>query len=173
MLRFWNKDRRPEALRRALIILAAAGSLILAYLTRLHYGSGEASFCNFTPGLSCDLVNQSTYSELWGIPVAVLGLLFFLAVIVILLNWRRGGHFSLTLVLTVFALTFSLALSAVEVFILRSVCLLCETSKVIMAAMIGVSAYGAGLAKEKPRLSLLLAALAAGALFGALVAFSA
>ncbi len=171
MPRFWNKDNRPEALRRGLIALAGCGALILAYLTRLHYDTGGSSFCNFAPGLSCDLVNQSSYSEIWGIPVAVLGLLFFLAVIVVLLNDRRPGYFSLTLALTIFALSFSLALSAIEVFVLKSVCLLCETSKVIMAAMIAVSAYGAGLTKEKIRLSFLITALVAGVLIGVYVAF--
>lgn len=173
MPRFWQKDNRPESLRRALIALAGFGSLILAYLTRLHYSTGGSSFCDFAPGVSCDLVNQSTYSEIWGIPVAVLGLLFFLAVIVILLNDRRAGYFTLTLILTVFGLTFSLVLSGIEVFVLKSVCLLCETSKVVMAAMIAVSAYGAGLTKERVRLPFLATAFAAGVLFGAFVAFSA
>lgn len=172
MSRFWNKDNRPEALRRSLLVLSGAGAVILAYLARLHYSTGESSFCDFSPGLSCDLVNQSTYSEIWGIPVAVLGLVFFLTVIVVLLNDRRAGYFTLTLMMTVFALTFSLALSAVEIFILKSVCLLCETSKVIMAVMIAVSAYGAGLTREKVRLPFLATAFVAGALLGALIAFS-
>jgi len=171
MARFWHEQNRPKTLRRTLIALAGAGSLILAYLTRLHYSTGGSSFCNFAPGLSCDLVNQSTYSEIFGIPVAVLGLLFFLTVIVILLNDRRPGYFALTLILTCFALTFSLSLSAVEVFILRTICLLCETTKVIMAVMIAVSAYGAGLGKEKIRPLLLAGALGGGILFGLVVAF--
>ena len=53
--------------------------LLSIYLTYQHYKEGS-SFCDLSEGLSCGVVNQSEWSELFGIPVAILGLLTFLGI---------------------------------------------------------------------------------------------
>lgn len=64
-------------LRVAIAAAAAVGGAIAAYLTYVHY-SHTAPIC--TTG-GCETVQKSKYAELDGIPVALLGLITYLAII--------------------------------------------------------------------------------------------
>ena len=64
-------------LRVAIAALGLAGAGIAAYLTSTHY-AGTAPIC--TSG-GCEKVQSSSYSELAGVPVALLGLLAYVGVI--------------------------------------------------------------------------------------------
>ena len=54
--------------------VAGAGGLVSFYLTWLHY-SGTLALC--LGSNACETVQSSRYAELGGIPVALLGLAFF------------------------------------------------------------------------------------------------
>lgn len=58
------------------------GAGVSSYLTVSHYAaqSGAASVCNINETFNCDVVNTSQYSELGGIPIALLGLGFYVGV---------------------------------------------------------------------------------------------
>ncbi len=62
---------------RALVFLTGAGILISGYAVYQHFSSG-ASFCNVNAQFNCDTVNRGAYSEIFGVPVAVLGVLGYL-----------------------------------------------------------------------------------------------
>jgi uncharacterized membrane protein len=64
-------------LRGAVAALAAVGAAIAAYLTAIHY-THTAPIC--TTG-GCEKVQHSSYAELAGLPVAVLGLVAYAALI--------------------------------------------------------------------------------------------
>jgi uncharacterized membrane protein len=65
-------------LRVAIATLSVVGAGIAAYLTSVHYAH-VAPVC--TTG-GCEQVQHSSYAELAGVPVALLGLLAYLALIV-------------------------------------------------------------------------------------------
>jgi uncharacterized membrane protein len=65
-------------LRAAIAAFAAAGAAVATYLTVVHYAH-TAPIC--TTG-GCEKVQHSKYAELGGLPVAVLGLAAYLAIIV-------------------------------------------------------------------------------------------
>lgn len=65
------------SLRRAIVASAAIGAAIAAYLTVLHY-THTSPIC--TSG-GCEKVQQSSYAELAGVPVALLGLVAYVALI--------------------------------------------------------------------------------------------
>jgi uncharacterized membrane protein len=71
-------------LRRAIAVVAVVAIGVAAYLTSVHYAH-VAPVC--TTG-GCEKVQRSTYAELRGAPVALLGLLAYLAVLATTL--RRG-----------------------------------------------------------------------------------
>jgi uncharacterized membrane protein len=71
-------------IRAAILATAAAGAVIATYLTYTHYAH-VAPIC--TSG-GCEKVQHSSYAELAGIPVAVLGLIAYCALAVTTL--RRG-----------------------------------------------------------------------------------
>lgn len=64
-------------LRPVIAVAAVAGGGIAAYLTYVHYAH-VAPIC--TTG-GCEQVQRSSYAELGGVPVALLGLLAYVAVL--------------------------------------------------------------------------------------------
>ena len=56
---------------------ALAGVAVAAYLTRVHYDE-DVLIC--TVG-DCKTVQESRYAELWGVPIALLGLGMYLAIL--------------------------------------------------------------------------------------------
>jgi len=137
-------------LRLAATITAALGAGVMAYLTRLHFSdSGGGSVCDLSAELSCGIVNKSLYSEVVGIPLAILGLVFFLTVIYILWLNPVKKPWKVILLFSIFSLVFGLYLSAIEQFVLGSVCIFCEISKLLMIVLIVLSAYGVRSRKEK------------------------
>jgi uncharacterized membrane protein len=69
----------------ASLILAVLGAGISGYLTYVHYNI-DALVC---AGGGCEVVQQSKYSEIMGIPIAMLGLGMFLGVIALIIVRER------------------------------------------------------------------------------------
>jgi len=67
-------ESRPPAIALALLTLAAIGASTSALLLR-QYLFPEGGLC--APGGGCETVRNSVYASIAGIPVPVLGLLFF------------------------------------------------------------------------------------------------
>lgn len=121
--------------------LALLGLGIMSYLTYVHYAKAS-SFCDISKEVSCDVVTTSLYSEIFGIPVSVLGMGYFLAALIISLRKMNPDKFRFLFMLTAFALVPSLYLSGMEYFVIKSFCILCETSKLLMLIILGVSYAG-------------------------------
>ena len=64
-------------IRRAIALAALAGAGVAAYLTVVHY-THTSPIC--TTG-GCEKVQHSSYAELAGVPVALLGLLAYVAIL--------------------------------------------------------------------------------------------
>ena len=126
-----------------IVLCAITGIGIMSYLTYIHYSQSK-SFCDISQEVSCDVVTTSIYSEIFGIPVSVLGLLYFAAVLFLILK-KRDRAFQTLFIITLFALVPSLYLSLTEILFINSICILCETSKVLMLIIIGASLWASGL----------------------------
>ena len=85
---------------RIISIIAIISTIISLYMVYLHYSPEPSEFCNFWENLNCDVVNKSEWSELFGIPVALLGFLTFLAIFIlnlfILRDKKEFSGFDLT-----------------------------------------------------------------------------
>ncbi len=72
------------------------GAAVSAYLALQHHTAlqGGASFCNVDEVINCDLVNTSVYSEVGGIPIALFGFAFYLAIALVALagHLQAGKH---------------------------------------------------------------------------------
>ena len=68
----------------AVVVMAVAGLADSVYLTVVHY-SGGALACATSGVVNCDLVTRSSYGYVFGtsVPVAVLGLAWFLVALVL------------------------------------------------------------------------------------------
>lgn len=106
-----------------------------AYLVFVHFKPSASEFCTINGYLNCDVVNKSVYAELFGIPVAVLGLLTYLALIGMAFLYKRSGNQNLLWALfglVTTGLAFSLYLTYVEFFVLYAVCIFCLVQQVII-----------------------------------------
>jgi uncharacterized membrane protein len=122
-------DRR---LRIAIAVLALAGLGVAGYLTWVHYGDLEP-FCAGGSG-GCEKVQSSDYAELAGIPVALLGLIGYGAILASLMLPGDLGRFA-GAVLALAGFGFSAWLTYVELFEIDAICQWCVASAVIMTAL--------------------------------------
>ena len=120
------------------MVLAAGGAAIMGYLTYIHYANAR-SFCDISEKVSCDIVTTSIYSEIFGVPVSVLGLLYFAVTLFIMIRLPAARAFRAVFFLTAFAIAPSLYLTLAEILLIKSFCVLCESSKLLMVGLLAVS----------------------------------
>lgn len=135
-----RKASKDIWIRGAIAICAIIGFGFMGYLSVIHYTQAR-SFCDLSETVSCDVVTTSIYSEIFGIPLAILGALYFAGVLVLSYRMRGAPLYSLLLYLTLFVLVPSLYLSLTEIFFIRSFCILCESSKVLMVTILAISFF--------------------------------
>jgi uncharacterized membrane protein len=129
----------PRTLRIALIVLATLGLGWATYLTYVHY-SGEAPVCSIK-GNPCAQVQKSAYSELAGVPVALIGAIGYLFILgTLLISDGERGRFA-TAALTLGGFGFSVYLTYREVFTLHKICEDCVASAVIMTILMCLSVW--------------------------------
>ncbi len=142
----------------------------MAYLIKVGYVSGDSSFCNLGEGFSCDLVNKSKYAQIFGIPLSGMGLLYFIWVLFRTLRSYKPESLEKIALVTIVILVPSLYLSWIEYFVLESICVLCETSKVIMIAIVAVSLFA--LRPRTVSKKYVLTAVVAGLVFTGIMYFA-
>jgi uncharacterized membrane protein len=123
-------------LRLATAVLAAIGAGIAGYLTYIHY-AGINPVCISGSG-GCEKVQSSRWSELAGIPVAVLGLAGYVAILLSLALPEDLGQLAAAL-LSLVGAGFSLYLTYTELFEIHAICQWCVASAVLMVLLAIVS----------------------------------
>ena len=138
-------------LQVATFVLALAGLGVSIYLTIAHFTESSLAGCSESGLVNCTKVTTSPQSYVFGIPVAVLGLAFFLFAAAIMSPWawqasRREIHL-LRMASLVVAIGFVLYLIYAELFIIGSICLYCTSVHVItfvlfVLTVIAAAAWG-------------------------------
>ena len=118
-------------LRLVAIALAILGLGVAGYLTYVHY-EGLHAVCGL--GGDCEKVQTSEWSKLAGIPVALLGLLAYVTVLVSLLVRREEALIAATLTALV-GFGFSAYLTYRELVSIDAICPWCVASAVIMTLL--------------------------------------
>jgi uncharacterized membrane protein len=113
-----------------LFVLTAIGFIDAAYLTVEH-------FVNAVPPCSigsCETVLTSSYSVILGIPVSLLGALYYLAVLVLLvvfLDIKKEMPLAIAYWLSGLGAIISLVFIALQAFVIHAYCVYCMTSDVL------------------------------------------
>jgi uncharacterized membrane protein len=128
-----------RALRATLIVLTVIGMCWAAYLTYVHY-SGTTPLCSLK-GDPCAAVQKSRYSELAGVPVALIGAIGYLVILGSLLASDGERARFATAALTLGGFGFSVYLTYREVFSLHKICEDCVASAVIMTILMCLSVW--------------------------------
>ena len=126
----------PERVFHGLVRgLAILGLLVSAYLSYLHFSESSAVLCTEDSG--CDVVRGSDYSTLWGIPVAVLGLVGYASILGIsfsrLTPFRKGVS---VYFLALAGVTFAAYLTYLEVAVIHAICPYCVVSALLMTGIL-------------------------------------
>lgn len=127
----------------ASLVLALAGVAVSGYLTIAHYTSASILACSSSGLVSCELVTTSAESVFLGIPVALLGLAWFvgMSVLCVPAAWRstdRRVHL-LRLTASVLAIAFVLWLIYAELVIIGAICLWCTVAHVLAFGLFAIS----------------------------------
>lgn len=140
------KEGGERLLSLLLILLSLLGVLISGYLLREHIVPHGSSFCDFNEKISCDVVNKSPYASLLGVPVSLLGLLYYAFLFLLLLFWRQvalflGSEYSAKLLVayTVLGLLFSIYFTLIEAFVLKVWCPFCILSALNVLCLVVLS----------------------------------
>ncbi|MCA9388702.1 hypothetical protein KC644_02965 [Candidatus Berkelbacteria bacterium] len=132
-------------MKRPLFILATLALLVSAYLVFNHY-SGQIPVCSNS---GCETVLTSKYSELFGIPTALFGLIYDLGLVVLLASLVLG--FKIKIILAKFyifiGLVVTLGLIYLQSAVIGAFCAWCTTHALLIIALSLISVYG--LSKEK------------------------
>jgi uncharacterized membrane protein len=122
-------------MRLASVAVALAGLGIAVYLTIAHYDGGT-TVCAISHG--CETVQHSTYATLAGIPVALLGLLGYVGILVTLARDDEPAR-TATAFLALLGFGFSAWLTYVEVAKLEAICIWCVGSAICMTLLAALS----------------------------------
>jgi uncharacterized membrane protein len=121
-----------------MIVLTVIGIGIASYVTYVHY-AGIKPAC--TAGESCTKVQASIYSELAGVPVALMGLIGYVAILATLLAPETEATRLATLGLTFGGFGFSAYLTYRELFSIHAICEWCVTSAIVMTILMLLSMW--------------------------------
>jgi uncharacterized membrane protein len=121
------------------VLLSLVGMADAGYLSWLHLNDTIAAGCS--TGSGCDIVQHSVYSEIAGVPIALLGLAGFAAILLALLldgmldDWGRLATLGVSLI----GVLYSAYLTYVELFVLRAICPYCVASALFMIGLLWVA----------------------------------
>ncbi len=121
---------REDGLRATIAGLALLGGAIAAYLTYTRY-SGEPIACS-TGG--CETVQRSSYAVVAGIPVAVLGLAGYAALLATS-AFRGATAAALGLGVAVAAFAFSAYLLVAQLVLIEAICQWCVANDVVIGLL--------------------------------------
>ena len=137
---------RPGWLAPVTLVLSVVGLAVSAYLTFEHFTDNATLACSIGGVVDCARVTSSAWSTFVGIPVAVLGLFFFLVTLGLCLPraWRSTAAWldpARIGWLTV-GLGFALYLVWAELFRIHAICLWCTVVHVVTFVLWIVVLFG-------------------------------
>ena len=114
-------------MRYVIAVLALAGAVVSFLALQVHY-STTTSPCSVNEKWDCGIVNHSSYSMIEGIPVALIGILGYLAILWLGLARQKAA----VLIASLVGLGFALYLTHIERDVLGTYCLYCVISQGII-----------------------------------------
>ncbi|MBN1171533.1 MAG: vitamin K epoxide reductase family protein [Micromonosporaceae bacterium] len=138
----------------AALVMVVVGLGASGYLAYEHYSAETTLSCPNEGGLNCEKVTSSEQSTLFGIPVALLGMAYFVAMLIVVLppTWRFADAmtrrlFTLARLAAVGGgIVYVLYLVYAELFVIDSICIWCTVVHVVAFILFVLVAFGTALA---------------------------
>jgi uncharacterized membrane protein len=136
---------RSDKLRLVMLVFCVIGIFVAGYLSWAEVTDNN-TICADTGKINCETVQKSAYAETMGIPVAIMGLLGYFAILGVLVledQHRLLAAYGRTLVVgfALFGVMFSGYLSALEATVLDAWCQWCIASAVIITILLGLGIW--------------------------------
>jgi uncharacterized membrane protein len=126
----------------AIAVLAVAGIGLSSISLDHHFRKSKTSYCDFGQSFNCDLVNRSEYSTVAGVPVALIGILGYGALLAFATFYRSKAETPGILVVgSLGGLGFALYLTYVEKYVLLAWCILCLSSLAVILSITVLSVW--------------------------------
>lgn len=123
-----NLAKIPNATPWAFLVVSFLGFLDATYLTAEHYLAG-VPLCPLLGG--CEKVLTSQYATVLGIPLGLLGMIYYLTVLiltVLYLDTKRINPLKIVALLSIVGIVTSLVLLYLQIFVIGALCLYCLIS---------------------------------------------
>jgi uncharacterized membrane protein len=115
-------------------ILAVCGIAVSSVSLQHHYATSKTAYCEIGETFNCDIVNRSEYSSVFGIPVALIGMLGYAALVGLATVYRERRETPVMLFSgAAVGLAFALYLTYIEGHVLGVWCILCLSSLALIA----------------------------------------
>ena len=131
---------RLQRLFSLVAILAVGGIVVSSVSLKHHYATSKTEFCDIGNTFNCDIVNRSEYSEILGIPVALIGMVGYAAILGLATVYRERRETPPLIFAGASAgLAFALYLTYIEGRVLGVWCIMCLSSLALISGIAVVS----------------------------------
>ncbi len=124
------------------LIVSVLGLAVSVYLTIEHFTQNSYAGCPATSTINCAKVTTSPQSQVLGIPVAVLGLAFFVFMVAVNSPWgwraRPSAVHWARLASVIIGMAFVLYLIYAELFLINAICLYCTAVHALTFVLFGL-----------------------------------
>ncbi len=134
---------KPKWVVYSSLALSLVGLGVSTYLTIAHFNEHVVLACPENSTINCQKVTTSAESHFLGIPVAILGLLFYIFMVTVNLPmmWRRSSLEIPRLVASLLGVGFILWLVYSELVLIKAICLWCTSIHITTLALFLVLLY--------------------------------
>jgi uncharacterized membrane protein/glutaredoxin len=122
-----------------LFVLALLGMAVSGYLTFSAWQGKLVAFC--TEGAGCDIVLNSQWSTLFGMPTSFWGFLAYALLAAVAWNKNAADQWRWAWTISLFGLLYSVYLTSISFFELEATCPYCLTSLGLMATIFIVTTF--------------------------------
>lgn len=133
-----NEGRGSQIWLWAPVVLAGLGVLVSGYLSVKRFTGGDLACTRWE---SCDLVNNSVYAKIYGVPVAFIGLAGYLVLLGLALAALQAAGpvqrrlLTLGFLLALGGVGFSGYLTYIELYVIEAICVWCVISAVLITLL--------------------------------------
>ena len=121
-------------------VLAVAGIVVSSVSLQHHYAKSKTAYCDIGESFNCDIVNRSEYSSVGPVPVALIGILGYVALGALATVYRsRPDTPKLLASMAAAGLAFALYLAYIEGHVLGVWCILCLSSLALITSITAVA----------------------------------
>ncbi len=125
-----------QRLMSMVAILTICGIAVSSVSLQHHYATSKTAYCDIGETFNCDIVNRSEYSSVFGVPVALIGMLGYAALAGLATVYReRRETPAMLFIASAAGLAFALYLTYIEARVLGVWCILCLSSLALITTV--------------------------------------